>query len=501
MSRLALVDPRNKQFALGDLIALKLRLRDPGQDVVVATDVRHEMHRFAATGVAVTGFAVPLLFRQARQDLLHVQPFVRVQPFLGGQFAGVVEVTAADVVGGQGEPGAIRFLDRVVQLVLHVGQVLGATHDALLRIEAVGHAHGLRGVLGQHHQATHASLGRDGRLPQRLLIADRSQQAPVDFLLLGVGLEVLFVLGQALLQMLGKGGGAHVAEDIDMPVVAVLEALQGAVLLDLVEVIVDFVEQAVVLARGDGPALVARVTEVEGDPDVGEVHLVHRHFVGVDQCQVDLAFVHHAQEIDDLDRVGLFVFNAGKFLLQLRELFGVGAALEHHDLLAHQILRIGRPGLAVAVDDLRGDFQIGVGEAHLLLALFAADQAGSRQHRSVGLADLVEQIIEVVGGLDLQLDPQIVGEALHQLVFEAGFTVAILKVGGGAVSGNHPQHTILLYALERVGFINTATEHQEESGCDQPFGVPRTQSRWEKHLRSIRKGPRAPYLDSEGLVC
>ncbi|MNS53056.1 hypothetical protein D3C72_858000 [compost metagenome] len=179
----------------------------------------------------------------------------------------------------------------------------------------------------------------------------------------------------------------------------------------------------------------------------------------------------------------------------------MGAALEHHDLLAHQIFRIGRPGLAVAVDDLRGDFEIGVGEAHLLLALFAADQAGSRQHRAIGLADLVEQVIEVVGGLDLELDPQIVGEALHQLVFEAGFTVAILKVGGGAVSGNHPQHTILLYALERVGFINTATEHQEESGCDQPFGVPRTQSRWEKHLRSIRKGPRAPYLDSEGLVC
>ncbi|MCY1419670.1 hypothetical protein D9M71_352630 [compost metagenome] len=180
-------------------------------------------------------------------------------------------------------------------------------------------------------------------MPQRFLVPDGRQQAPVDFLLLGVGLEVLFVLGQALLQVLGKRGGAHVAEDVDMPVVAVLEALQGAVLLDLVEVIVDFVEQAVVVARGDGPALVAGVAEVEGDPDVGEVHLVHRHFVGVDQGQVDLTFIHHAQEIDDLDRVRLFVFDAGKLLFQLRQLFGVGAALEHHDLLAHQILGVGRP--------------------------------------------------------------------------------------------------------------------------------------------------------------
>ena len=206
-------------------------------------------------------------------------------------------------------------------------------------------------------------------LPQRFLIADRRQQAPVDFLFLGVRLEVLFVLGQALLQVLGEGGGAHVAEYIDVPVIAVFQALQGAVLLDLVEVAVDLVEQAVVFAGGHGPALVAGVTEVEGDPDVGEVHLVHRHFVGVDQGQVDLAFIHHAQQVDDFNRVGLFVFNAGKFLFQLRQLLGVGAALEHHDLLADQILRIGRPRLAVAVDDLRGDFQVGVGKPHLLLAL------------------------------------------------------------------------------------------------------------------------------------
>ncbi|VVM50240.1 hypothetical protein PS619_00744 [Pseudomonas fluorescens] len=338
-------------------------------------------------------------------------------------------------------------------------------------------------------------------MPQRFLITNGREQAPVDFLFLRVVLEVLFVFRQALLQMLGEGRGAHVTEDIDVAVITILQALQGAVFLHLVQIRVDLVEQTVVFARADRPALAARIAEVEGHTNVGEVHLIHRHFVGIDQCQVNLPFIDHAQQIDDLNRVGLFVFDAGKFLFQLRQLFSVGAAFKHHDLLADQITRIGRPRLAVAIDDLRGDFKVGVREAHLLLALIAADQTGGGQHRAVRLADLVEEVVEVVGGLDLQLDTQIVGETLHQLVFEAGFTAAILKVGGGAVTGNHPQHTILLYALECVGFINTATEHQEESGCDQPFGVPRTQSRWEKHLRSIRKRPRAPYLDSAERVC
>ena len=115
-----------------------------------------------------------------------------------------------------------------------------------------------------------------------------------------------------------------------------------------------------------------------------------------------------------------------------------------------------------------------MGEAHLLLALLAAHQAGGGQHRALGLAQLAEQIVEIVGGLDLQLDPQIVGEAFHQLVFEAGFTIAILEVGGGTVPGDHPQHAILLYTLQGAGFFNAGTEHQEESGNDEPLGAART---------------------------
>lgn len=301
--------------------------------------------------------------------------------------------------------------------------------------------------------------------------------------------------------MLGKGVGADVAQYIDMPVVTILEALQGAVLLDLVEVAVDLVEQAVVFTGSHGPALVTGVAQVEGHPHVGEVHLVHRHFIGVDQGQVDLPFVDHAQQVDHLNGIGLFVFNRGILLFQLGQLFGVGAALEHHDLLAHQVGGVGGAGLAIAVDDLRGDFQVRVGEAHLLFTLLAADQAGGGQYRAVGFAQLAEQVIEVVGRLDFQFYPQVVGKALDQFVFETGFAIAVLEISGRAVSGNHPQYAILLDSLERAGLINTGAEHQEESGSDEPFGASRAQSSWGEHLRSIRKRPTAPYLDSMGVVC
>ncbi|MNV41871.1 hypothetical protein D3C71_1335230 [compost metagenome] len=122
-----------------------------------------------------------------------------------------------------------------------------------------------------------------------------------------------------------------------------------------------------------------------------------------------------------------------------------------------------------------------MGVFHLGLAPFAGDQAGRRQHRAGGLAEGVVQFVEVVGGLDLQLHAEILGEMLDQLVLEAGFAVAVLEVGGRAVAGDHAQHAILLHALQGAGFFNTGTEHQEESGCDEPSGATLAQSSVGEH--------------------
>ena len=113
-------------------------------------------------------------------------------------------------------------------------------------------------------------------------------------------------LPKASRQVLGEGVGAHVAEHVDMAVVAFLQALQGAVGLGALEEGVDLQQQALVVAGGHGPAHGVGVVQVERDAYVGEVHLVHRQLVGVDQGQVDLPFVDHAQQVDDFHVVGFF---------------------------------------------------------------------------------------------------------------------------------------------------------------------------------------------------
>ena len=229
------------------------------------------------------------------------------------------------------------------------------------------------------------------------------------------------------------------------------------------------------------------VAQIERHAHVGEVDLVHRHFVRVHQCQVDLAFIDHAQQIDDFDLIGFFVVDAGILDLQCRQLLGVAAAFEHQDAFADQVARVGRARLTVAVDDLRRDLQIRVRETHLFRAVFGADQTGGCKHGAAGLVHLVEQVVKVVSGFDLQFHAQIVGETLDQFILETGFTVAILEVGRRAVAGDDAQNAILLDSFQRVGFLNTGTEHQEDSGCDEPLGTAWAEISWGEHLCSIRK--------------
>ena len=54
----------------------------------------------------------------------------------------------------------------------------------------------------------------------------------------------------------------------------------------------------------------------------------------------------------------------------------------------------------------------------------------------VHMADTPLPVVLDVGGFDLQFNPQIIGETFHQLIFEAGFAVTVLKVGGRAVAGS-----------------------------------------------------------------
>ena len=461
------------------------------------------MHRLAAAGIAVAGFAVPLLLRQARQDLLHIGPLVRVQPFGFGQLARIFQVAAADVVGGQGEPGTIRLDDALRQLLVNLDEVAGTAVDALFGVEAVGDTDRLGGALSEHHQAAHAGLGGRVGLPQRLLIAHGGEQAPVNLVGVAGLAEHFLVARQALLQVLGEGVSAYVAEHVDMAVVAFLQALQGAVGLGAFEKGVDLNQQAVILAGGYRPAHGVGVAQVEGDSHIGKVHLVHRQLVGVDQGQVDLPFIDHAQQVDHLDGVGYLELQLRLLQLECGQLFGMAAAGQHQNALADQICRLGWAALALAIDDLWRDFQIGNREARLALTLWCIDQAGGGHYRAVGEVEAGKQVVEVVRGFDLQFEPEIGGEALGQFVFETGGAVAVLEVGGGAVASDHAQLTLRLCLLEYAGLgvFATASKHQEGSNRQQPCGATHAYRRSCKHRRSIRKAQAVPYLDSASLLC
>ncbi len=66
-------------------------------------------------------------------------------------------------------------------------------------------------------------------------------------------------------------------------------------------------------------------------------------------------------------------------------------------------------------------------ETRLRFALWCLDQAGGTEYRTAWFVHLVEKIVEIVSRFYLQFDAQVLGKTLDQLVFEAGFTVAIPK--------------------------------------------------------------------------
>src|SRR5690606_39999723 len=121
--------------------------------------------------------------------------------------------------------------------------------------------------------------------------------------------------------------------------------------------------------------------------------------------------------------------------------------------------------------------------------------------RAVGAVETSENLFDILCRLDLQLDAEMVGEAFDQLVFEAGFAVAILEIGGRTVASDHAQYAFLLDPLDCAGGFSTAGEHQEESGRQQPVGAALAELGLGKHRRSIRNGEPPPYMDMIDELC
>src|SRR5690606_19209454 len=187
--------------------------------------------------------------------------------------------------------------------------------------------------------------------------------------------------------------------------------------------------------------------------------------------------------------------------LQRLELLCLAAALEHQNALADHVLRLGRAAFATAVNHLGRDIQVGVGKACDTLTAFAGHQASSSQRGASGAVEASKNLFDIVRCLDLQLDAEMGGEAFDQLVFEAGFAVAVLEIGGRTVASDHAQYAFLLDPLDRARGFSAAGEHQEESGRQQPVGAALAELGLGKHRRSIRKGEPPPYMDMISELC
>jgi hypothetical protein len=125
-----------------------------------------------------------------------------------------------------------------------------------------------------------------------------------------------------------------------MAVVAVFQALQGAVLLRLVEELVDLVEQAVVFAGGHRPALVAASPRSKATRTLGK----YTWFIASSLESTRVRSIWPSSTMRSRSTTSTASdssYSSRVLLFQLRQLVGVAAALEHHDLLADQALGVG----------------------------------------------------------------------------------------------------------------------------------------------------------------
>ncbi len=118
-----------------------------------------------------------------------IRPGIRVLALRLSQYARVLEMPEADVVGGEREPGAIGFRHMLRDHAQHLGQIGRASRNVLHGIAAIGDAHRPRGLGRQHHDARGAIVAGGLIAPVRFLVTDGRQQPPVQALNSGRLLE------------------------------------------------------------------------------------------------------------------------------------------------------------------------------------------------------------------------------------------------------------------------------------------------------------------------
>jgi len=231
-----------------------VRRLEAAENIVVAADVFHHDHRFAAARRAALEAHVDFRPRQLRQHLLHLIPDIRVALHFHGDGARAAKVAHAQVVGRQRQPQPVGMLCGRRHLRHQFRQVAGAGADAFPCVEAVLDAQVVRRILGQHHHAAHVGVGGRQRVPFRLLVGQRGDQAPVDAGQVLRRLEMAPPLRQPGLRVVDEARDAFTVDALDVAEVAVVQSRQRAVGVGAGDEGVGLGAQALGVLAAEGPA-------------------------------------------------------------------------------------------------------------------------------------------------------------------------------------------------------------------------------------------------------
>ena len=243
------------------------------------------------------------------------------------------------------------------------------------------------------------------------------------------------VFGQALVDMAQEATHADVIEFVHMAVVALAQLFQLAVVPDLLEERFGRLQQAVVSAVGKSPGQWLWFGQIEGDAQFGIVTLTDLHFVRVGDDDGHFLLPELGEQIAGFEAgLGMPV----DFRMFGDELFDQCRMPRARHDLAGDVVQIVRALDAAAINQLLRGFVIGRSEADLLHALGRDAQPGggemgfpARDHGQDGFG--------LFGDHELEFDAEVIGEHVHEVVFETGSALSVFVIGGGSSLGDDRQ--------------------------------------------------------------
>ena len=307
----------------------------------------------------------------------------------------------AHVVGGDGEPGAVGLGNAPGELGAHLGEIARAREDALLGVAAVLDAHGVGRVGGEHHHPDGAVAGFGARIPFRLLVADRRQQAPVGAPLRGRLLEPGTVSGQPVADVGLELARFHVGKAARVAGGLLYEPRQCARGLQVMKESVDAREQ-IRRPVPHQPLHRARFRQRKAHPHVGIQMMREGEFTRVGDGVI------RAAGVDVLHRVGgarggFHPLQGGRDgLLQALQDALLRTAGAHREFRRFQLQRRPRLHAAALVEHQLRDARVGLGR---IACAAPVGRVGERGRGDIGAA-----------GGEFRLHRALIGERGHHEV-------------------------------------------------------------------------------------